>query len=522
MKTYLFRLPDIGEGVAEAEITAWYVKEGDHITEDQTLVDVMTDKATIDMTSPVTGTILKRHGTEGDKAPVGSILVEIAVEGEAAATSASPSAAPQKPNPVIPGEDPGPSTLRAPGSPTTPSPSPAQPPLPTGERDGVRGPAESDGPPASTTPTPVIPGEDPGPSTLRASGSPSAPTPSTAHPALPSERIGLRDPAESDEPRASSTPPPSSSGSTRGPSQPLPSHTAGDSIPTHQILASPATRRRAEDLSIDLTQITGTGPEGRITDADLHAVLKSRAPASAPRERHAVHDKKLIGLRRKIAERMELAARTIPHFSYVEDCDMTALETLRREINAARQGAQPKLTLLPFFMRALAQLLPEFPHINAHYDSEGGVLRQFEPIHIGIATQTADGLMVPVVRHVEALDIWDCAREMSRVTNAAREGRASRDELSGSTITLTSLGALGGVAATPIINHPEVAIIGPNKLIARPVAIGTQLTIRTMMNLSSSFDHRIVDGYDAAKFIQRLKRLLENPALIFMEKRSWS
>jgi 2-oxoisovalerate dehydrogenase E2 component (dihydrolipoyl transacylase) len=287
------------------------------------------------------------------------------------------------------------------------------------------------------------------------------------------------------------------------------------------VLAAPATRRRAEDLSIDLAAVTGTGPDGRITDADLDAFLKSRAPEPAARERHGVHEVKIIGLRRKIAERMELSARTIPHFSYVEDCDMTALEGLRREINASRQGAQPKLTLLPFFMRALAQLLPEFPHINAHFDSDAGVLRQFEPIHIGIATQTADGLMVPVVRHVEALDIWDCAREMSRVTNAAREGRASRDELSGSTITLTSLGALGGVAATPIINHPEVAIIGPNKLMARPAVVGNQMAVRTMMNLSSSFDHRIVDGYEAAKFIQRLKRLLENPALIFIGKRSW-
>jgi 2-oxoisovalerate dehydrogenase E2 component (dihydrolipoyl transacylase) len=292
--------------------------------------------------------------------------------------------------------------------------------------------------------------------------------------------------------------------------------------PHHQILIAPATRRRAEDLDIDLNYVIGTGPEGRITDADLDAHLKSRAPEPAPRERHGVNEKKIIGLRRRIAERMELSARSIPHFSYVEDCDMTALEGLRREINASRHGAQPKLTLLPFFMRALAQLLPEFPHVNAHYDAEAGVLRQFEPIHIGIATQTAEGLMVPVVRHVEALDIWDCAREMSRVTNAAREGRASRDELSGSTITLTSLGALGGVAATPIINHPEVAIIGPNKLMGRPVFINNQVTVRTMMNLSSSFDHRIVDGYDAAKFIQRLKRLLENPALIFIEKRSWS
>lgn len=426
MTTFSFRLPDIGEGVAEAEIAAWHVKVGDRVEEDQTLVDVMTDKATIDMTSPVSGTVLKLFGAEGDKAPVGSVLVELEIEGEEAGVNTS-AAAPSSPEiEIIAGED-----------------------------------TEPGGPEVSEK---------------------------------ASEHTGSRLKA----------------GMTEGEDH------------HHQILIAPATRRRAEDLDIDLARVTGTGPDGRITDADLDAHLKARAPDAGPRRRHGTNEKKIIGLRRRIAERMELSARSIPHFSYVEDCDMTALEGLRREINASRQGAQPKLTLLPFFMRALAQLLPEFEHINAHYDGEAGVLRQFEPIHIGIATQTAEGLMVPVVRHVEALDIWDCAREMSRVTNAAREGRASRDELSGSTITLTSLGALGGVAATPIINHPEVAIIGPNKLMGRPVVVNNQVTVRTMMNLSSSFDHRVVDGYDAAKFIQRLKRLLENPALIFIEKRSWS
>lgn len=454
MKTFEFRLPDIGEGVAEAEITAWYVKVGDTVEEDQTLVDVMTDKATIDMTSPVAGKVLKLHGAEGDKAPVGSVLVELEIEGEGEAIAAQPNASPS-------------AQLVTSGS--------------------SRGKVSSESAAPSQTspnPQPVTPGLVPG---------------VQAAPAAKAESVAT---AELD------------SGNTSR-------NDNGDGDGSHPILAAPATRRRAEDLAIDLADVTGTGPEGRITDVDLDAFLKSRAPEPAARERHGVNEVKIIGLRRKIAERMELSARTIPHFSYVEDCDMTALEGLRREINASRQGAQPKLTLLPFFMRALAQLLPEFPFINAHYDSEAGVLRQFEAINIGIATQTADGLMVPVVRHVEALDIWDCAREMSRVTNAAREGRASRDELSGSTITLTSLGALGGVAATPIINHPEVAIIGPNKLMGRPVFINNQVTVRTMMNLSSSFDHRIVDGYEAAKFIQRLKRLLENPALIFVEKRSW-
>ncbi|WP_404401984.1 dihydrolipoamide acetyltransferase family protein [Pelagibacterium halotolerans] len=415
MKTFSFRLPDIGEGVAEAEITGWHVKPGDKVEEDQSLVDVMTDKATIDMTSPVSGTVLAVYGEPGDKVAVGSVLVDLEIEGEAEVSQ----------EPV-------------------------------------------EGPPAAAE---EEPGEIP------------ADTP-VAEPTVQAE--------------------------------------AGEQAPPSPILASPATRRRAEDLKIDLADVTGTGPEGRVTDADLDAYLKDRAPAPVARERHGVREIRIIGLRRRIAEKMEISARRIPHFSYVEDCDMTALEGLRREINAARQGAQPKLTLLPFFMRALAQLLPEFPYVNAHYDDEAGILYEHEAIHIGIATQTADGLVVPVVRHVEALDIWDCAREMSRVTNAAREGAASREELSGSTITLTSLGALGGVAATPIINHPEVAVIGPNKLMGRPVVVNNHVTIRTMMNLSSSFDHRIVDGYDAAKFIQRFKRLLENPALIFIEPRTWT
>jgi 2-oxoisovalerate dehydrogenase E2 component (dihydrolipoyl transacylase) len=425
MKTFSFRLPDIGEGVAEAEITGWHVKPGDVVGEDQSLVDIMTDKATIDMTSPVSGKVLAIHGEPGDKVAVGSVLLDLEIEGEANEAAA---------------------------------PTEVTPELVSGDQDYIPANLADD---ASS-------GQDSG----------------------KEPRIDM-DAGEA----------------------------AADSSP---ILASPATRRRAEDFDIDLADVTGTGPDGRITDADLDAFLKSRAPGPVAQERHGVKQVRIIGLRRLIAEKMETSVRRIPHFSYVEDCDMTALEGLRREINASRRGVQPKLTLLPFFMRALAQLLPEFPHINAHYDDEAGVLHQHEAIHIGIATQTADGLMVPVVRHVEALDIWDCAREMSRVTNAAREGAASREELSGSTITLTSLGALGGVAATPIINHPEVAIIGPNKLMGRPVVINNHVTIRTMMNLSSSFDHRIVDGYDAAKFIQRFKRLLENPALIFIEPRIWN
>ncbi len=277
--------------------------------------------------------------------------------------------------------------------------------------------------------------------------------------------------------------------------------------------ASPATRRRAMEWGIRLEDVRGTGPGGRILTEDLE---RHRGAAKAV-ARTGVEEIKLIGMRRKIADRMAQSKREIPHFTYVEEFDLTELEALRADLNANRADGQPKLTLLPFFMRAMVKLLPEFPNINAHYDEAAGVLKRHAAVHIGIATQTPNGLMVPVVRHAESRDLWDCARELLRVTAAARDGSAARDDLSGSTITLTSLGPLGGIAATPIINHPEVAIIGPNKLVERPVVEGAFVTRRKVMNLSSSFDHRIVDGYDAARFIQRLKRLMEHPALIFID-----
>jgi len=398
MGRYLFRLPDIGEGVAEAEITAWHVKPGDHIAEDGPLLDVMTDKATVDMTSPVEGTVTAIHGDVGSMAPVGAVLVELDVAGEA--------------------------------------------------------PAE----------TKIEPRQDVA-QNARAAETPLAPPAAPASPLNPD--------------------------------------------PT----ASPATRRRAREWGIRLEDVRGTGPRGRILVEDLER-LRNRS-AAAPRD--AVEEIKLVGLRRKIADRMAQSKRQIPHFAYVEEFDLTELEGLRAELNAGRKAGQPKLTLLPFFMQAMVRLLPEFPSINAHYDEATGVLKRYAAIHVGIATQTPSGLMVPVVRHAETRDLWDCARELARVTEAARAGSASREELSGSTITLTSLGAMGGIAATPIINHPEVAIIGPNKLTERPVIEGAFLTRRKMMNLSSSFDHRIVDGYDAASFVQRLKRLMERPALIFID-----
>ena len=380
MGIYRFRLPDIGEGVTEAELTAWHVKPGDSVAEDQLLADVMTEKATVEIPSPVAGIIRALHGEIGGRIAIGSIFVELETESQDTA-------------PAQPLEQ------------TTPKPEPA--------------PA----PPPSETP-----------------------------------------------------------------------------------LAAPATRHRARELGLALETIPGTGPQGRITPSDLAAYASAAtSPVAGFRTR------KIIGLRRKIAEKMTLAAQRIPHFSYVEEFDMTELETLRASLNAGRRPDQPKLTLLPFFIRALACLLPEFPAINAHYDDATGILREYNELHIGIATQTKDGLLVPVIRHAQNLDLFACAGELARITEAARAGKAATKELTGSTITLTSLGTLGGIAATPILNAPETAILAPNKLAERPVIRNGAIIIRTMMNLSASFDHRIIDGHDAASFIQAIKRLMETP-----------
>ena len=416
MGLFQFRLPDVGEGVAEAEIVAWLVSVGDAVEEDQNLAEVMTDKATVEISSPVAGVVTAIHGEVGAMLPVGAVLVEFETA-EVGASSTPAVQAPARAEPVQP--------------------------------------AEPSAPPVAAAP----PRSDPSP------------------PARPAAARGAEPP-----------------------------------------LAAPSTRRRALELGVDLARVPGTGPAGRITPADLDAFLQSRVGGGPARvARTAVHETRIVGLRRKIAEKMQTSKQRIPHISYIEECDLTELEALRLDLNAHRAPDQPKLTLLPFIMRAMARALPDFPNINALYDDDGGALHSHEGIHIGIATQTPNGLVVPVVRHVEARDLWDCARELGRLAQAARDGSAARDELSGSTITLTSLGALGGIASTPVINHPEVAILNPNKLVSRPVIDGSFVTVRKMMNLSSAFDHRIVDGYDAALFVQRIKRLLEHPALIFMD-----
>jgi 2-oxoisovalerate dehydrogenase E2 component (dihydrolipoyl transacylase) len=287
-------------------------------------------------------------------------------------------------------------------------------------------------------------------------------------------------------------------------------------------LASPAVRRRAEDLGVKLSLVHGTGPANQITHEDLDAFIAGESqPAQragpALARRTAVEEVKVIGLRRAIARQMQESKRRIPHFAYIEEVDMTELEDLRLHLNATRRSDQPKLTVLPFLMRALVRVLPDYPQINARFDDEAGVLHRYSAVHAGVATQTANGLVAPVVRHAEALDIWAAALEIARVAELARSGKGSKDDLSGSTITITSLGPLGGVATTPVINHPEVAIIGPNKIIERPVVRDGHIAVRKMMNLSSSFDHRVVDGYDAAEFIQKVKAMLEHPATLFMD-----
>ncbi|MGC9953230.1 MAG: dihydrolipoamide acetyltransferase family protein [Rhizomicrobium sp.] len=411
MSHYVFKLPDVGEGTTEAEIVAWHVKVGDTVKQEQDLVDVMTDKATVEMTSPVAGRIVALHGELGEKATVGAPLVELEVEGAGNAAGNG-------------------KTLSAPMAETKPIVKPA----PVARKKG-----------------PVPP--------------------------RPVEPVA----AASEKP-----------------------------------LAAPAVRQRAQALGIELRSVPGSGPERRITHADLDAFITSGA-SSRNVARDGVEEVKVIGLRRKIAAKMQESKRRIPHYTYVDEVDMTELESLRAHLNATRRADQPKLNVLPFLMRALVRVLPDFPQINALFDDEAGVVRRHGAIHVGIATQTQNGLLVPVVRHAESRDLWDGATEIARVAAAARENKATKEELSGSTITITSLGALGGLVATPVINHPEVAIIGPNAIVERPVVRDGRIEVRKMMNLSSSFDHRVIDGHDAAEFIQRVKALLEHPAMLFMD-----
>src|ERR1700722_18891470 len=430
------KMPDVGEGVAEAEIVEWAVKVGDLVREDQVVAAVMTDKASVDIPTPVAGSVLALGGAVGDVLAVGSELIRID--------------APGLPDALLPTVPKSRTHQQEPPPPPSSKPEPAPAPL------------------VSAAEPPPRPPELP-------KAAPRHPEPQTGAPRPLGEKP----------------------------------------------LAAPTVRLKAREAGVDLKFVRGSGPAGRITHEDLDAYIArppepSKRSGRAPDE--AVETIKVVGMRRRIAENMAESARRVAHFSYVEEVDVTALEELRASLNARASEERPKLTLLPFLILGIVKAVVEFPQINAHYDDENNVITRFGAVHLGVATQTPNGLMVPVVRHAETLGLHECAREMRRVSEAARHGVAARDELSGSTITLTSLGSLGGIVSTPIINRPEVAIVGVNKIVVRPVWRDGGFAPRKTMNLSSSFDHRVVDGYDAASFIQRLRTLIETPATLFIEE----
>ncbi|MCI4589328.1 2-oxo acid dehydrogenase subunit E2 [Sphingobium sp. BYY-5] len=432
MALFTFKLPDIGEGISEAEIVGWHVKVGDRVEEDQPIADMMTDKATVEMESPVAGIVVRLAGEPGDQVAIGAMLVEIEVEGEAVAA---------------------------------PSPSEAEVPGAVGIEAAT---------PTSVRPEPVE-------------------GPSFSSSAVAVEKVEGFD-------RLSPN---------------------GGEVATSAVLASPAVRARAKELGIDLSQVKPTGD--RIRHADLDAYLlygqgQGYRPAGRSAKR-ADETVKVIGMRRRIAENMAASKRHIPHFTYVEEIDVTALEELREQLNAGRgagENGRPKLTMLPLLIVAICKVLPDFPMLNARYDDEAGVVTRHGSVHLGMATQTDAGLMVPVIRDAQDRNVWQLASEIRRLADAARTGKAKSEELSGSTLTLTSLGPLGGIATTPVINRPEVAIIGPNRVIERPVFRGKDIVAAKLMNLSISCDHRVVDGWDAASFVQAVRKLLEAPAFLFV------
>jgi len=426
MGTHVIKMPDIGEGIAEVELVKWYVAVGDEVSEDQTLADVMTDKAMVEIPSPVVGRVLALGGEPGQVLAVGAELIRLEVAGDGNQREASRATA---------------------SVPETAPPPKAEAPKPA---------------PAPRQPEPEVQRDDDRPAPRPAPGSPP--------------------------------------------------------------LASPAVRQHAWDLGIELRFVNGSGPGGRILHDDLDAYVQQRDAGLPPAtgggglaKRSGEERIPLIGLRRKIAEKMQAAKRHIPHFTYVEEVDVTELEALRATLNQRWQGRRAHLTLLPFLTRALVVAVRDFPQMNARFDEESSTVTRYGAVHLGIATQGEQGLAVPVVRHAETLDLWGCAQEVARLATAVRSGKASRDELGGSTLTISSLGPLGGIASTPIINHPEVAIIGVNRIVERPAFRNGLVVPRKLMNLSASFDHRLIDGQDAASFIQAVRQLLEQPATLFLE-----
>ena len=428
MAKYDFKLPDIGEGVVEGEVVTWHVSVGDSVSEDDPIVDVMTDKATVTIPSPTDGTVLSLNGEVGDMIAVGSVLIEFDTDGTALE-----------------------------------SPSDAEEPEVVEEEK----PEEEKKPPAKIE-----------------------------------RKVEVKEPEISKPIERSAPEIPVSSSKT--------------------VLASPAVRRRARESGIDLSSLNGSGPAGRIRHADIDAfvagggAVMGAPPVAYSTKRSGISEVKIVGLRRKISEQMVKSAFSIPHFSYFEEVDVTELEALRQALNASRGEDQPKLTYLPFIMLALAKIMPEHPECNGHFYDEEGVVHRHEAVNLGIATQTDRGLYVPVVKNVEAMDVWQAASDLIRVSGAARTGTASLDDLTGSTFTITSLGREGGLGATPIINHPEMAILGVHNAREMPVVRSGNIVVRRIMNLSSSFDHRVIDGADGASLVQHLKRMLEHPAMIFM------
>ena len=428
MAKFIFKMPDVGEGVAEAEVVEWHVKVGDRVEEDQHLADVMTDKATIDIESPVAGTVVDVAGEVGDVIAIGSMLLVIEVEGEGAADREAE---------------------------------------PEGDAEEQ---AEADAEAAAEQ---------------------------------IEDEMSDADGAEGSE-------------------EPAPAPTPAPAAIHAKVLASPAVRQRARDLGVDLAQVK-PAEDGRVRHGDLDAFLAYNAGSGFGAASKARGDEviKVIGLRKRIAQNMAAAKRHIPHFTYVEECDVTDLEALRAQLNAAR-GDKPKLTLLPLLITAICKTIPDFPMINARYDDEINVVTRYGSVHLGMAAQTDNGLMVPVIRDAQSRNLWQLAREIGRLAEAARTGKATSEELSGSTLTITSLGPLGGVATTPVINRPEVAIIGPNRIVERPMFVsdgmgGERIAKRKLMNISISCDHRVVDGHDAASFVQGMKTLIETPALLLVD-----
>ncbi|MFA5663329.1 dihydrolipoamide acetyltransferase family protein [Castellaniella sp.] len=478
MGIHIIKMPDIGEGIAEVELVEWHVQAGDAVVEDQVLADVMTDKATVQVPSPVNGKVLALGGVVGEVMAVGSELIRLEVEGEGNVPAGQAGAAPVRATAA---------SQAGHGSAAGAQPAPA---------GSVPGPAATaSGPVAAAS----------GSAAKGAEAAPQAGSESSAGGARPQTATA----------RATATP----AMAAVPPAALAPARPQGQ-----RPLASPAVRRRAWDLGITLQYVPGSGPAGRITHGDLDAWLardrNDTGPRTASVQYLAQNEETtvpVIGLRRKIAQKMQEAKRRIPHFTYVEEIDVTELESLRARLNTRYSTERGKLTLLPFLARAMVLALREYPQINARFDDDAGVVTQYAAVHLGVAAQTPAGLMVPVVHHAETLDLWSCAAEIARLAEAARQGRAARDELTGSTITLTSLGALGGIVSTPVINHPEVAIVGVNRVAERPVLQNGQVVARKLMNLSSSFDHRVVDGQHAAEFIQGMRRYLECPALLFVE-----